>query len=410
MKPNSNWTDANAKFAVYFFGGTSGEKWVDMTKVDGEDYYVCTIPSGNKVSNSLINQGFIGYDSERETTAEVEKRYYLTGNLVRDRVPNETVFLKTITWPNIDDGTTSTEYNVSKTVTKNTGTVVNVETTTTGTNEYNLYRYVAASMTDQKVTVQIFSDCSKPETAQVVQTVNYGESINNNATVATNIPSDKTFKCWKIETLNSLGGTANGTLVTYDYSPNFNYVAYDNYKVTVELLDKEPGGTEYSPYASKNADNPYHAYAPTNTTSVINLGQTRSHWNDTETGEVYEPDLEKGESTQRTNANYNYDRLFIDLALSYSDGNETKLNTVEDLDVGFIIQYKQGENWIDWKTVEFSSKLLGDKNRIEYYYGFENAAGNRNAKFRVQPTIGGVKYGTALEFDFSADQFSAQTN
>ena len=262
-------------------------------------------------------------------------------------------------------------------------------------------------MTDQKVTVHIFSDYSHTDTATVIETVNYGESINNNATVATNIPLDKTFWRWKIETLNSLGGTANGTLVTYDYSPNFNYVAYDNYKVTVELLDKEAGGTEYSPYASQDQSNPYYEHRPANDSSVVILGQTRNHWNDTVSGEQYV--AAQGESTNHPYANNDVDRLFIDLALSYSDGIETKLNTV-DKQVGFIIEYKDGDNWIEFKHVQFSSKKLGDKNRIEYYYDFKNAAGNRSAKFKVTPTIEGEKSGNGVEFNFSADRFSAQTN
>ena len=368
-----------------------------------------------KVDNSMISNNYIGYDSSRETTASVEKRYYLTGQFVEAKKPSETIFLKDITWPNIDNGKTDTQYKISKWVTCNDVTSNNVETVTqSGDVTYDMYRYVAASVADRKVTIDFYNDCSNQNTRNFQWEGNYGDSVYNNETVAVNIPADKTFYRWKIETLNSLGGTAltpNDVLVTYDYSSNFNYVAYDNYKVTVELLDKESGGTEYSPYASKNPDNPYHAYAPKNTTSVINLGQTRSHWNETTNGLVYVPDPDKGESLNNTNANYNYDRMFIDLALSYSDGNETKLNTVDDLNVGFIIQYWNGENWINWKTEVFSSKLLGDKNRIEYYYGFQNAAGNRaKNKFRVQPIIDGDASGTPLEFDFSASQFSAQTN
>lgn len=368
-----------------------------------------------KVDNSMISQGYIGYDSSRETTASVEKRYYLTGDFVEAKKPSETIFLKDITWPDIDDGKTDTEYKKSKWVTCNDVTSKNVETVTlSGNVTYDLYRAVAAQVDDRKVTIDFFNDCSKPNTLNFRWEGNYGDVVLDHSTIAQNIPNNKTFYRWKIETLNSLGSTAltpNEVLVTYDYSKNFNYVAYDNYKVTVELLNKEPGGTEYSPYASKNDDNPYHDYAPKNTTSVINLGQTRSHWNDTTDGLVYVPDHDKGESVNNTNANYNYDRMFIDLALSYSDGKETKLNTVDNLNVGFIIQYWDGENWINWKTEEFSSKLLGDKNRIEYYYGFQNAAGNRvEKKFRVQPIIDGVPSGTPLEFDFSASQFSAQTN
>lgn len=361
-----------------------------------------------KVDNSMITNGYIGYDSSRETTASVEKRYYLTGDLVEAKKPSETIFLKNITWPNIDNGKASTEYNKSKTVTSNTDTSKNVETVT-GTVTYDLYRSVAASVSDRRVTVDFYNDCSDPDTLVSQWEGNYGDTIANNNTYATNIPAGKTFYRWRIETLNSLGGTAlteNGVLVTYDYSKNFNYVAYDNYKVTAEVIDKI-GDSDFNPNSASNSKDPYHAYAPTNVSTVVNLGQTRSHWNDTEDGTVYVPD--EGESTNYTNANYNYDRMFIDLALSYSDGSETKLNE-SGLDVGFIVQYKQGDNWVDWKTVTFSSSLLGDKNRIEYYYGFQNATGNRNAKFRVQPIIAGVASGAPVEFDFSASQFSAQTN
>ena len=368
-----------------------------------------------KVDNSMISQGYIGYDSSRETTVSVEKRYYLTGAFVQAKKPSETIFLKNVTWPNIDDGKTDTEYKVSKMVTSNTDTTKNVETVTqTGDVTYDLYRYVAAQVADRKVTIDFYYDCLDLNARTEVWEGNYGDSVNNNETVALHIPANKTFYRWKIETLNSLGGTAltpNEVLVTYDYSKNFNYVAYDNYKVTVELLDKVDG-KDYNPYTAQKDGDPYHGYAPTNKNTVVNLGQTRSHWNDTTNGLVYVPDPDKGESLQRTNANYNYDRLFIDLALSYSY-NEIKLNTVEDLNVGFIIEYKKTDgSWVVFDDVNFSSKRLGDKNRIEYYYGFLNVDANRKAQFRVQPTIDGIRVADCvpLEFNFDASQFSAQTN
>lgn len=43
LKPNSNWTEANARFAAYFFD--NGELWVDLVKNSNNDYY-CEIPSG----------------------------------------------------------------------------------------------------------------------------------------------------------------------------------------------------------------------------------------------------------------------------------------------------------------------------------------------------------------------------
>ena len=363
-----------------------------------------------KVKNSMISDNYIGYDSTRDdgqSVASSQRRYYLTGKFVRDNIPHESIFLQTINWPNIDDGKESTVYNVSKTVTKNTGSITDVETTVNGTNVYDLYRYVEAQMTDQQVTVKIFNDYADSDTAKVIETVDYGSSINNNATVAVNIPSNKTFWRWKIQTLKSLGkdenGTVDGTLVTYDYSKNFNYVAYDNYKVTVEVLDKEPGGTEYSPYASKEPGNPYYEHRPTNDSTVIVLGQTRNHWNDTVSGEQYV--AAQGESTKHPYANNDVDRLFIDLGLSYSDRNETKLNTV-DKTVGFIIEYQNNNGeWAHFKTVTFSSRELGDKNRIEYYYDIKNTATNRSVTYKVTPIIEGEKSGDPVQFDFRKGKF-----
>lgn len=44
FKPNDNWTQANARFAAYFF--TPGECWVDMTDPDSDGTYECEVPEG----------------------------------------------------------------------------------------------------------------------------------------------------------------------------------------------------------------------------------------------------------------------------------------------------------------------------------------------------------------------------
>ena len=353
------------------------------------------------VDNSMINDTAIGYDSSRD----IDQRYYITSNFVETNIPYEKVFLKNITWEQIENGKTATQYGVSKTVTSNTDTSKNVETTT-GTVKYDLYRYEAATVEVTKVKVDMYNDCSNLNTCTAQYECDYGASVNNNETVAVNIPDGYTFHRWKIETLHSLGGVKDGTLVTYDYSKNFNYVAYDNYKVTAEYIPKTCD-KDYNPAAALNPSDPYHSSAPVNTTTVINLGQTRSHWNDTTTGEVYVP--ETGDSTSNRYANYNYDRMFVDLALSYSNGNETKLNTLTDCQVGFKIQYYKNDQWNDWKEVSFSSTMLNDKNRIEYYYGFLNSEANRGSKMRVWPTINGQTSGNWVEFQFNDSLFTAQT-
>ena len=44
LKPNSNWKEANARFAAYFFG--NGETWVSMTDADADGIYEVAVPAG----------------------------------------------------------------------------------------------------------------------------------------------------------------------------------------------------------------------------------------------------------------------------------------------------------------------------------------------------------------------------
>ena len=53
LKPNSNWTQSNARFAAYFFGGTTGEKWVSMTAV-GDGTYEAHLPEGYDYGCNII--------------------------------------------------------------------------------------------------------------------------------------------------------------------------------------------------------------------------------------------------------------------------------------------------------------------------------------------------------------------
>ena len=53
LKPNSNWTQSNARFAAYFWGGTTGEKWVSMTAV-GDGTYMAHLPEGYDYGCNII--------------------------------------------------------------------------------------------------------------------------------------------------------------------------------------------------------------------------------------------------------------------------------------------------------------------------------------------------------------------
>ena len=337
------------------------------------------------IGQSDIGQN-IGYDESGEQT---DTQYYITNYFVQSNIAE-------------------TQHNVGKTVSYNSG-ITNVENVTeTGTVTYSLYRAVSPTVTKTKCSVEMHNDCTnntaETNAGTLYTDLEYGSSVEDNSITATSIPSGYTFYRWRIETLNSLGedSTADGAFVTYDYSKEFNYVVYDNYKVVAETLPKQ-GGLEYNPYTAGNG-NTYPA--PSNTSTALVLGLTRSHWNDTASGLVYEP--HNGESVNNTAANHDYDRMFVDLALSYSNGQETLLNKEDNLKVGFVIQYWNGNNWVDFQSAEFYSTELDNKNRIEYYYGFNNADGNRRAQLRAVPYIGSkanLDENGAVEFNFNSPYF-----
>lgn len=46
LKPNSNWTQSNAWFAIYLCNGSLSNQWIKMTKVEGTSYYGAKLPDG----------------------------------------------------------------------------------------------------------------------------------------------------------------------------------------------------------------------------------------------------------------------------------------------------------------------------------------------------------------------------
>ena len=53
LKPNANWTTDGARFAAYFFGGSTGEKWVSMTAIEDGIYQV-NLPEGYDYGCNVI--------------------------------------------------------------------------------------------------------------------------------------------------------------------------------------------------------------------------------------------------------------------------------------------------------------------------------------------------------------------
>ena len=120
LKPNSNWTTDNARFAAYFFG--NGEEWVDLVKKG--DYYTCSIPDkkytkvifcrmnpANK-ENNWTNR----WNQTVDLTIEKENNLYTVGNEAWDE-NNENKGK----WSRLSDDSQWSKYTPSTTIQEQTG-------------------------------------------------------------------------------------------------------------------------------------------------------------------------------------------------------------------------------------------------------------------------------------------------
>ncbi len=98
LKPNSNWTQANARFAAYFFG--NGTTWLDMTDKDGDGIYQVVAPTGY---SSVI---FCRMDPDK-TANEWANKWNQTGNLTLQTNGNNLYTVPDTWWDSSTDETNS---------------------------------------------------------------------------------------------------------------------------------------------------------------------------------------------------------------------------------------------------------------------------------------------------------------
>ena len=91
LKPNSNWTQENARFAAYFFG--NGETWVSMTDSDGDGVYEVAVPT-NKTYPSVI---FVRMNPST-TANNWNNKWNQTGDLTVPTNTNNLYTVKEGTW------------------------------------------------------------------------------------------------------------------------------------------------------------------------------------------------------------------------------------------------------------------------------------------------------------------------
>ena len=81
LKPNSNWTQSNAWFAIYLCNGTSSATWVKMTK--SGNYYMATVPTGD-----YKNVIFCRMNNANTTKLDWSNKWNQSGDLSFDQKKN----------------------------------------------------------------------------------------------------------------------------------------------------------------------------------------------------------------------------------------------------------------------------------------------------------------------------------
>ena len=82
LKPNSNWTQFSAWFAIYLCNGSSPAEWVKMEKVG--DYYQATVPAGKNHKNVI----FCRMNSANTTKLDWSNKWNQSGDLSFDQKKN----------------------------------------------------------------------------------------------------------------------------------------------------------------------------------------------------------------------------------------------------------------------------------------------------------------------------------
>ena len=165
--------------------------------------------------------------------------------------------------------------------------------------------------------------------------------------------------------------TGKSTLVCKSYSTKFNYVGYEDYAIVPVYTTTQMSTPERQAESDRRTDS-----------SATLLTITRNHWNTTVNGTA--------DSGTYGEANKNYDRLYVDMMLNYNyskDGTNVRLSTTGDnIKVGFIVKsytidYSSGTGVKDYTgrsskvyvLTNAEKRMIDNKNRIEYCYGFANS-------------------------------------
>ena len=311
------------------------------------------------ITPAMAAQGYVEITNADHTA-------FLTQKFVSDHIPYESNFMKNLTWSSGE-----ANHKLSK-------------------DGFDDYVILTADVSNKYLNVKIDTD-GNGSYDEPISGLACGQSILKDGAYIPGTLSGQTPSYWSIYVMNANG--TKGAFVANCYSPEFNYVAFDNYLVTA-VYGKGSGHDLYNKFIRA---------------TVTDLGITRNHWNDTVSGSddlsTYYDEYEQKNLTYKWYfADKEYDRLYLDMALAF-DHNGKMINTYLEttVKVGYEILYKKDGQWTFYKDVQIPNAKLDNKNRIHAYYGFANSENNRGLEMGIRAYVddGTKTYSEIMTFELN---------
>ena len=308
------------------------------TRLYGEKLY--KLPEG-KLTPAMVDAGYASIDNNNHTVS-------LTQAFVSAHIPYETIFMKSVNW-----NASNARFELNS-------------------HDCNAYAYLAATSGNKKLTVKIDTDGDNIYDT-TISDLDCGEPVLKSKDPVEYVSGTKvgdTPSYWQIT-------DTKGNFVTNCYSVDFYYVAYDNYLVKA-IYGQGKGKDLYDKFISSD---------------INDLGVTRSHWNDTVSGNddlnTY-TDYGKTKTYTFNLAGTEYDRLYLDMSIAFNaKGKLIKEYSQDKIKVGYEILVLNDNGTIKstYKDVVIKNTDLDNKNRIHVYYGFKNTEANRALKLGIQSYV-----------------------
>ena len=325
------------------------------TRLYGEKIYKLT----GLITPAMAAQGYVEITNADHTA-------FLTQKFVSDHIPYESNFMKNLTW-----NSGKANHKLSK-------------------DGFDDYVILTADVSNKTLIVKIDTD-GYGSYDETISGLACGQSILKDGAYIPGTRSGQTPSYWSIYVLNADG--TQGAFVANCYSPEFNYVAFDNYLVTAV-------------YGEGSGHDLYNKFIRA---TVTDLGITRNHWNDTVSGlndsSTYYDEYEQKNLTYKWYfADKEYDRLYLDMALAFDhNGKMIKTYPETTVKVGYEILYKEDGEWTLYKDVQIPNAKLDNKNRIHAYYGFANSENNRGLEMGIRAYVddGAKTYSGIMTFELN---------